>query len=118
MENAFDQKVMALSKTSLTKIIRPIRFIDKCEIEKHGYKFKVGNVIYVLQPDESIPIMFMGAFQVNDWIICLEKSMIGDSGPMICGFYKGEQHCNFGPIDSDADILTEFFTFFDGKILQ
>lgn len=117
MKSAFDTKVMALSKSPFSKTIRPIRFFDKGEIEQYGHRFNVGNVTYELQPDESIPILFMGAFRVNDWIICLEKSLIANTVPMICGFYKGEQHCNFGPTRSE-DVMAEFFTFFQEKILQ
>ena len=117
MKSVFDTRVLALSKSSLTKIVRPVRFIVKDTVERDGLKFHVGNVMYVLEPGEHIPILFMGAFQVNDWIICLEKSMIADTRPMICGFYKGVEHCNFGPTTTD-NLLKEFFDFFEQKILK
>lgn len=115
--NAFDQKVFALCITVSGSIIRPIRFIVKAEVDRLGHRVQVGNVAYVLQPNEVIPIIFMGAFQLGDWIFCLEKPMQNVGEPMICAFYKGQQHCNFGPIKTD-DPLTEFFEFFDEKILK
>jgi hypothetical protein len=117
MKNAFDTKVIALSKSPFTKTIRPIRFMNKTEISKYGHTFQVGNVTYILGPGEQIPILFMGACQVNDWIICLEKSLVADTRPMICGFYKGAEHCNFGPTTTD-NLLKEFFEFFEEKILK
>jgi len=116
--NAFDRKVFALCKSNLTNIVRPIRFNAKQDAEEFGHHYQIGNVQYVLGPGEHIPILFMGAVQLNDWIICLEKSLLDANGrPMICGFYKGQQHVNFGPVESD-DLLTEFFSFFNEKILK
>jgi hypothetical protein len=117
MRTVFDTKVLALSKSPLTKIIRPIRFIHRISTEQNGVKFQVGNVTYVLEPGEGIPILFMGAFQVYDWIICLEKRIDTDTRPMIGGFYKGESHCNFGPIATD-DVMGELFKFFEEQILK
>lgn len=115
--NEFDRKVHGLCITMSSNICRPIEFIVKDEVEKYGHKFEVGNVKYVLGPREQIPILFMGAFRVKDWIICMEKSMISNTEVMICGFYKGKQHCNFGPIKT-KDVFSEFFMFFEEKILK
>ena len=54
MKSVFDTRVLALSKSSLTKIIRPVRFIVKDTVERDGLKFHVGNVMYVLEPGEHI----------------------------------------------------------------
>lgn len=104
----FDSKVKSLAKASFVKIVRPIKWIPKDKYEK----FEVGNVTYILGEGEQIPILFMGAFKINDWIICLECNTITKT-IMIGGFYK-ENHYNFGSVNSHQ----EFFEFFNNKILQ
>lgn len=75
--------------------------------------FEVGNVMYELKDGETIPIVFMGAFKIKDWIICLEHNLVTKT-TMIGGFYKGEFHCNFGPVNG----YQEFFEFFSNKVKE
>lgn len=107
----FDDKVKALaSKYSFGKITRPIKWIPKEKAEDDI--FEIGNVMYVLGEGEYIPIVFMGAFKIRNWIICLESNTKINS-VMIGGFYKDQEHYNFGPVQG----YKEFFDFFNKKIL-
>lgn len=106
--NNFDDKVKALALTELTKTVRPIKWISKDKYDD----FEVGNVMYDLKEGEQIPILFMGAFKIKDWIICMECNTVTKT-IMIGGFYKGESRCNFGPVEG----YPQFFDFFNKKIL-
>lgn len=105
---SFDDKVKGLAVTELNKIIRPIKWIHRDKYEHYD----VGNVMYDLKEGEQVPILFMGAFRIKNWIICMETNMITKT-MVIGGFYNGESHCNFGLVEG----YDGFFEFFNNKIV-
>lgn len=119
MKNPFDAKVFALAKSGFRKIERPIEFLPRIEMSKGTQKYHVGGAMYKVNKGEHIPILFVGAIKYRDWLFTLERSMIiKDAKIMICGFFRGESHCNFGPIVTQSNALEEFFNFFHDKILE